>query len=104
MELLNLWTPSEFLFIAVSPKGVIMPLYEYECHCGKCVEVLNTYEGVSPVCQNCGSEMDRIISAPARIKILNKAGWINRINEIHKRQADKGERLRLPHPKEVRAS
>ena len=81
-----------------------MPIYEYECHSGHRVDVIQNMDGQSPICAKCGAEMGRVISAPARIKILNKAGWLNRIHEIHKRQADKGEKLRLPHPKEVRAS
>ena len=81
-----------------------MPIYEYECHRGHKVDVIQDMNGQTPICEICGAKMERLVSAPARIKVINNAGWLNRIHEIHKRQADKGEKLRLPHPKEVRAS
>lgn len=82
-----------------------MPVYKYQCRiCGKQREVIARMGDKSPLC--CGVEMSRqlnIVSVRDSNSLTGKRNelWLNRIDEIHKRQADKGERLRLPHPSEV---
>ena len=81
------------------------PVYEFECQkCGSRREVISQIGDAVPLC--CGGVMTRKYGAVAIRDSHSITGkrherWIYRIDEIHKRQADKGERLRLPHPKEV---
>ena len=80
------------------------PIYEFACEkCGTHREILAPTPE-PPGC--CGGVMTRKYGAVAIRDSHSITGkrherWIYRIDEIHKRQADKGERLRLPHPKEV---
>ena len=82
-----------------------MPIYEFECQeCGNRQGVLAQLGDDAPVC--CDAVMSRIYSTLAIRDSRSITGkrhelWIGRIDEIHKRQADRGERLRLPHPSEV---
>lgn len=83
-----------------------MPLYEYECQiCGNRSEVLAQMGDMPPTC--CGAVMRRIYQGSVAVRdsksVTGKRNelWIDRIDDIHKRQADRGERLRLPHPSEV---
>ena len=80
-----------------------MPLYEYKCSlCGKSKEVLSLVGESAPVC--CGGVMTRKFTIDSLFIKWTKPLWVDRIGEIHKAQADRGERLRLPHPKEVGAT
>ena len=83
-----------------------MPVYEYLCRvCGNRSEKIACIDDSPPEC--CGTAMSRTFSGSVAIRdsrsLTGKRNelWINRLDDIHKRQADKGERLRLPHPKEV---
>lgn len=49
-----------------------MPIYEYECACGKSVEVLSQMGNSAPQCSYCGALMNRLISSPAVIRVLSK--------------------------------
>jgi len=58
----------------------------------------------APAC--CGGVMTRRYSAVVIRDSRSLTGkrherFLDRIDEIHKRQADRGERLKLPHPSEV---
>lgn len=80
-----------------------MPLYQYGCEkCGVAKEVIRPIVHEPPIC--CGEVMTRSYCMDSMVLKMGYPGWINRIDEIHKRQADRGERLRLPHPKEVGAT
>lgn len=83
-----------------------MPLYEYICEkCGNTKEVVAQMGDEPPTC--CGVVMSRIYSGSVAIRdsrsLTGKRNelWIDRMDDIHKRQADKGERLRFVHPSEV---
>ena len=82
-----------------------MPVYEYKCdECGQNREVITPMGSDPPEC--CGAVMRRRYGAVAIRDSHSLTGkrnerWIDRLDDIHKRQADRGERLRLPHPKEV---
>ena len=82
-----------------------MPVYEFECQkCGSQREVISQIGDVVPLC--CGGVMTRkygVVAIRDSRSITGKRNelWIDRLDDIHKRQADKGERLSLPHPKEV---
>ena len=80
-----------------------MPLYDYFCaRCGKSAEVYApSMESLPPVC--CGEVMVRRISGRVLIK-MGYPGWINRMDEIHKAQAARGERLRIVEPWEIGAT
>lgn len=77
-----------------------MPIYNYSCDsCGKKIETLLPMEHDIPVC--CDSAMNRIYTI-GNMRI--KSGYplyVDRMEEIHKKQEDKGERLRMIHPSEV---
>jgi hypothetical protein len=81
-----------------------MPLFDCSCSkCGKVKEVyVKTLGGLMPDC--CGEVMTRTWNAGNQIVKMKYPLWIDRIDEIHKAQADRGERLRMPHPKEVGAT
>ena len=81
------------------------PIYEVVCErCGKGREIVAQINGELPEC--CGGVMTRkystVVIRDSR-SLIGKRNerFIDRIDEIHKRQADRGERLRLPHPSEV---
>ena len=80
-----------------------MPVYDFYCEkCGVVREVFANMDDPAPDC--CGGVMTRRFTVDSlRIK-TGYPGFVDRIDEIHKRQADKGERLRLPHPREVMAT
>ncbi len=83
-----------------------MPVYDYECQsCEERKEVLAQMGDPPPQC--CDAVMSRIFIGSVGIRdsraitgVRNEL-FIDRIDEIHKRQADKGERLRFVHPSEV---
>ncbi len=82
-----------------------MPIYESVCDkCGKRSEVVAQMGDQPPEC--CGGVMTRKYSSVAIRDSRSLTGkrnelFINRIDELNKRQADRGEKLKLPHPKEV---
>lgn len=77
-----------------------MPLYDFICDkCGKSLEILTPMGGKPSVC--CGEVMTRKYSM-GKILIKEKYPlWIDRIDDIHKRESQNGERLRFVHPSEV---
>lgn len=81
-----------------------MPLYDYLCDvCQETREVLAS-NNVPPSC--CGAVMRRIygpVSIRGSDAITGKRNelFIDRIDEIHKRQEQAGERLTFVHPSEV---
>lgn len=81
-----------------------MPLYDYLCgKCGDRQEVL-THGDKLPFC--CGEVMTRQFSTVAIRDSRSLTGnrhelYLDRIDDIHKRQEDRGERLRMPHPSVV---
>jgi hypothetical protein len=82
-----------------------MPIYCFVCEkCGKGREVVAQMGDGAPEC--CGRVMTRRYSTVAIRDSRSLTGkrhelFLGRIDEIHKRQADRGERLRMPHPSEV---
>ena len=82
-----------------------MPIYEFRCEkCGADLDVLAQMGDTPPNC--CGAVMSRIFGTVGIRDSRSITGkrnelWIDRMDEIHKRQADKGERLRVVHPSEV---
>ena len=79
-----------------------MPLYEFACgKCGKTQELLLPLEHESPAC--CNTIMRRVYSGRVKIKVKYPL-WVDRIDDIHKAQEQRGERLRYVYPQEVGAS
>lgn len=83
-----------------------MPLYDFLCNtCGRTEEKLASIGSSPPTC--CGVVMKRLYRGSVGIRDSKsltgkrKELWINRMDDIHKAQEDRGERLRLPHPSEV---
>ena len=81
-----------------------MPLYQFTCgKCLKSVEVIaemSSFMSRRPQC--CGELMNLQFGTP---KI--KSGyplWVDRMEDIHKAQEQRGERLRMIHPREVGAT
>jgi putative FmdB family regulatory protein len=76
-----------------------MPLYDYACRiCGKTLNLLASHDENPPLC--CGVNMNKVFDGSCLIKDKYPL-WVDRIEEIHKRQNDKGERRSLVHPREV---
>lgn len=49
-----------------------MPLYQLRClRCGQEGEVILPLNAPIPLCRECGSEQEKLISAPAQVKIDN---------------------------------
>ena len=79
-----------------------MPLYDYRCNC--CGKVEETFQWKPVPVQCCGEVMTRLFTLSGlRIKD-GPPLWTGRIDEIHKAQADRGERLRYVYPQEVGAT
>jgi putative FmdB family regulatory protein len=80
-----------------------MPIYDYSCgKCGKSTEVYRPRSDSSaPDC--CGEPMTRQFSGELIIK-MGYPAWVDRMDDIHKAQSDKGERLRYIYPQEVGAT
>jgi predicted nucleic acid-binding Zn ribbon protein len=78
-----------------------MPVYDFVCgNCGKVMPDTFVWPGqVFPEC--CNKPMLRKMN-PANV-VVKQGGelYISRMEDIHKAQAQKGERLRMIHPKEV---
>lgn len=81
-----------------------MPIYDYSCE--KCHEVKEVYQKLStsapPVC--CGQDMERKYSLGNLVIDMGYPGWVGKIDEIHKAQEQRGERLRFVHPSEIGAN
>jgi len=98
------WRSETPLASASLPGKRNMPIYEYLCEsCERCKEVGPSAES-PPTC--CGVIMRRTYSTVGirdskAITGKRRELWIDRMDEIHKRQADNGERLRFVHPREV---
>ena len=80
-----------------------MPIYDYKCPtCGKSLELFQWMNARPPEC--CGKEMNRCYSVGnMRIK-MGPPLWTQRMDDIHKAQSDRGERLRFVHPSEIGAN
>ena len=75
-----------------------MPLYDYTCNkCGKPVEILSPMEK-KPEC--CGV-MVRVYYPLAHLNKYKPPLWVGRMEDIHRAQEQRGERLRMIHPSEV---
>lgn len=79
-------------------------MFDFVCPaCGQVKEVyLKNSASAHPEC--CGHEMERKWSADNFIIKLGYPGWVDKIDDIQKRETEKGGRMRMPHPKEVGAS
>ena len=76
-----------------------MPTYEYECEkCGR-FEML-AYDIKDKLCPQCGTLAKRKLSS-FTFKFKGYPKFIDRIDDYHKRQVDKGEIPTMPHPQEV---
>jgi len=76
-----------------------MPLYDYKCEsCLKEVEII-TFTLTPPQC--CDRPMRRIYSIDKQLVKIKYPMWVDRMDDIHKAQAQRGERLRIVHPSEV---
>ena len=76
-----------------------MPLYEFTCDkCGKTTETLAHIGSEPPIC--CEAFMRRLYSGEGITKIKYPL-WVDRMEDIHKAQEQKGERFRMVHPKEI---
>jgi putative FmdB family regulatory protein len=80
-----------------------MPTYDYTCaKCGQTIEVFrHTRDGKPPEC--CGEVMTRIYTGGFLLKWHHPL-WVDRMEDIHKAQEQRGERFRRIHPKEVGAT
>ena len=77
-----------------------MPIYDYQCT--KCEHLMEVYQRIGdkpPVC--CGEAMSKKIGFPALTK-MGAPLWTSRVDDIHKAQEQRGERLRHVDPREVR--
>lgn len=80
-----------------------MPLVDYQCgKCGKRDEYLVWQGQAPPEC--CGETMTRCWSLHGMRLKDGPPLWTSRIDDIHKAQEQRGERLRFVHPREVRAT
>jgi len=80
-----------------------MPAYDYVCPaCQKEIEVIRPMLHDPPAC--CGQAMNRKWSVDYFKISFGYPAWIDRIDDIHKSQEQKGERLRMVHPREVGAT
>ena len=81
------------------------PLYDYVCdQCGNVRECYRPMEHKPPEC--CGVLMRRLYGMVEIRDSRSLTGkrnelWIDRMDDIHKAQEQRGERLRFVHPKEV---
>jgi len=80
-----------------------MPLYDYLCEiCHKQEERFLPMNHDIPLC--CGQPMRRIYSIGYIIQKWHPPLWINRMDDIHKAQEQRGERLRYVSPQEIGAN
>ncbi len=79
------------------------PIYDFKCDkCGNVTETLVQCPGTTPSC--CGVAMTRQYTIGYMVDKYAPALWVHRMDDIHKAQADRGERFRMIHPKEVGAT
>ena len=58
-----------------------MPLFDCKCpRCGSEDEVFQHTTQYNPICKTCGSEMNRLLSAPAMWKIKGAGGFPSKRN------------------------
>ena len=78
-----------------------MPIYDFACEkCGKVETDVFIWCGTpGPVC--CGIPMVRKYTAGNMQVKMTKELYIERMDDIHKAQEQRGERLRFVHPSEV---
>lgn len=75
------------------------PLYDYTCDvCGKTEERYLPINHDKPTC--CSLPMRRLYSGGILIK-WHYPLWVNRMDDIHKAQEQRGERLSFVHPSEI---
>jgi len=81
-----------------------VPLYDFKCdRCQQIKEVyLKTSEKPAPEC--CGESMTRQYCAGDVVVKFGPALWMNRMDDIHKAQEQRGEKLRFVHPSEIGAN
>ena len=81
-----------------------MPIWD--CKCEECGAV-NEYFYRNPTnqkkCCRCGSEHLKKLMGSLSFK-MGYPLWVDRIDEVQRRQEDKGITPDLPHPREVRAT
>ena len=77
-----------------------VPIFDFGClKCGQVIEVLDLSNKGAPTC--CGEVMTRRYTV-GNLKIkIGYPRWIDRMDDIHKAQADRGERLRMVYPSEI---
>jgi len=76
-----------------------MPLYDFKCETCLTVKEILAYNNNPPEC--CGRPMRRIYSIDKQVIKIKYPSWVDRMDDIHKSQAQRGERLRIVHPSEV---
>ena len=80
-----------------------MPLYDYHCdNCGMTEERFLAMTHEAPV--HCEHKMKRLYTVDHYIIDMGYPAFIDRIEEIHKAQSDRGEKRQFVHPSTVRAS
>ena len=67
-----------------------MPLYELICDCGHVMEQVLKIDEKEPVCEKCGLQMRRAISAPAFI--LKGNGWYKDGYGLHTKKENGGKK------------
>jgi hypothetical protein len=78
------------------------PLFDWKCEiCGNVTERWVPASGTPFIC--CGKPAEKLFPSSFLIK-TGYPIWIDRMDDIHKAQADKGQKLRYVHPKEIRAT
>ena len=80
-----------------------MPIYPYKCsHCGNQTELWGSFDHATPIC--CDEAMERIYEMRVFKIKQGEELWLHRMDDIHKAQAQRGERLRFVHPREIQAT
>jgi len=78
-----------------------MPLYDFTCDkCGKTEEVFRWPGSLTPP-KCCDTPMRRIYTINHFTEKYSPPLWVGRMEDIHKAQEQRGERLRMVHPQEV---
>ena len=80
-----------------------MPLYDFTCDdCGEYTERYLPLQHEAPKC--CNKFMRRVYSVEIMLIKEKYPLWVDRMDDIHKAQTQRGERLRYVHPREIRAT
>ena len=66
------------------------------------METIASMGQVSPEC--CGEVMTRLYKLDTYLIKMGAPLWTDRMDDIHKAQSDRGERLRFVHPSEIGAN